>query len=177
GKRIDQYAWNNGGGLGQLSRATIALSTNLNPKGQKKDADNSNKIANSDLSQQDKDFLLNNPDAYIDFEIPWSLRINYNLNYTKQGLASSDITQTLRFSGDLSLTEKWKINFNSGYDFQNKEFTTSTIGVNRDLHCWVMNFNWTPFGRFTNYSFTIRVKSSLLQDLKIDRNRSFFDQF
>ena len=45
GKRIDQYAWNNGGGLGQLSRATIALSTNLNPKGQKKDADNSNKIA------------------------------------------------------------------------------------------------------------------------------------
>ncbi|MEM1406458.1 MAG: putative LPS assembly protein LptD [Bacteroidota bacterium] len=177
GRRVDQYTWNTGNGIGQLSRATIALSTNLNPKGQKKDSQNANKIANSDLSQVEKDFLLNNPDAYIDFEIPWSLRVNYNFNYTKTGLENSEITQTLRFSGDLSLTEKWKVNFNSGYDFQNNEFTTTTIGINRDLHCWVMNFNWTPFGRFTSYSFTIRVKSSLLQDLKIDRNRSFFDQF
>ena len=177
GRRIDQYTWNNGNGLGQLTSATIALSTNLSPKARESDAKNTDKIVNSDLSQEDKDFLLNNPDAYIDFEIPWSLRINYNLRYSKQGLASSDIVQTLRFSGDLALSEKWKVTFNSGYDFENSEFTTTTLGINRDLHCWVMNFNWTPFGRFTNYTFTIRVKSSLLQDLKIDRNRSFFDQF
>ncbi|WP_185154330.1 putative LPS assembly protein LptD [Fulvivirga sp. M361] len=177
GRRIDQFSWNNGKGIGQLSRATVALSTNLNPKARDKDAKQNDKINESELSPEEKEFLFNNPDAYVDFEIPWSLRINYNLNYTKQGLSTSEITQTLRFSGDLSLSEKWKLNFNSGYDFENKEFTTTTLGINRDLHCWVMDFNWTPFGRFTSYTFTIRVKSSLLQDLKIDRNRSFFDQF
>ena len=177
GRRIDLYTWNNGEGIGKLSSASLALSTNLNPKARDAEERNTDKIVNSDLSQEDKDFLLNNPDAYIDFEIPWSLNINYNLNYTRRGLSEAEIVQSLRFSGDLSLSEKWKLNFNSGYDFENREFTTTTLGINRDLHCWVMNFNWTPFGRFTNYTFTIRVKSALLQDLKIDRNRSFFDQF
>ena len=177
GRRIDQFTWNNGRGIGQLTSATIALSTNLNPKARDRETEQTDKINDSELSPEDKDFLLNNPDSYVDFEIPWSLRINYNLNYSKRGLADSEVIQTLRFSGDLSLSEKWKLNFNSGYDFEQGEFTTTTLGINRDLHCWVMDFNWTPFGRFTSYTFTIRVKSSLLQDLKIDRNRSFFDQF
>jgi len=50
------------------------------------------------------------------------------------------------------------------------------IGIARDLHCWQMNVNWIPFGRFTSYNIDIRVKSSILQDLKVSRRRSFFDQ-
>ncbi|MEL7006196.1 MAG: putative LPS assembly protein LptD, partial [Bacteroidota bacterium] len=175
-RRIDQFAWNNGGGLGQLTSATVAISTNLSPKAREREQNQRDKINNSNLNQADKDFLLNNPDSYVDFEIPWSLRINYSLNYRKDGFADSDITQTLRFSGDLSLSEQWKVTFNSGYDFENKDFTQTNIGITRDLHCWTMALNWTPFGFFQNYNFTIRVKSSLLQDLKIERNRSFFDR-
>lgn len=175
-RRIDQFAWNNGGGLGQLTSATVAISTNLSPKAREREEKQRDKINNSDLNQADKDFLLNNPDSYVDFEIPWSLRINYSLNYRKTGFEDPEITQTLRFSGDLSLSEQWKITFNSGYDFENKEFTQTNLGITRDLHCWTMGLNWTPFGFFQNYNFTIRVKSSLLQDLKIERNRSFFDR-
>ncbi|QSE97745.1 putative LPS assembly protein LptD [Fulvivirga lutea] len=175
-RRIDRYAWNNGDGLGQLSQATIAISTNLNPKARNKDNTTNNAIQNSDLNQDDKDFLLANPDSYVDFNIPWSLRLNYSLNFSQRGFEDSNTTQSLRFSGDFSLTEKWKITFNSGYDFENKDFTTTRLGITRDLHCWQMDFNWTPFGRFQSYSFSIHVKSSLLQDLKIDRNRSFFDR-
>lgn len=174
-RRIDRYAWNNGDGLGQISSATIALSTNLSPKGRQNDQNTRDRINDSNLSDSEKDFLISNPDAYVDFSIPWSLRINYNVNYTKRGFEDPKITQTLRFNGDLSLSDKWKITYNSGYDFENKEFTLTRFGITRDLHCWTMNVSWTPFGRYESYSFTIRVKSSLLQDLKIDRNRSFLD--
>ncbi|MDX1628330.1 MAG: LPS-assembly protein LptD, partial [Fulvivirga sp.] len=174
-RRIDEYAWNNGQGLGQLTNATIALRTNLSPKGRKNDLDTEQRINQSELNDAEKEFLINNPDAYVDFSIPWSLRINYSLNYRKEGFEKPEITQTMRFNGDFSLSEKWKITFNSGYDFENKEFTLTRFGISRDLHCWTMNVNWTPFGTFESFSFTIRVKSSLLQDLKIERNRSFLD--
>ncbi len=175
-RRIDRFAWTSGNGLGQLSRATIAIGTNLNPKARKNEKDTNEKIRDSNLNEADKDFLINNPDSYVDFNIPWSLRVNYSLNYSKTGFQESNTTQTLRFSGDLSLTEKWKVTYNSGYDFENKDFTVTRIGIVRDLHCWQMDFNWTPFGRLQSYGFSIHVKSSLLQDLKLDRNRSFFDR-
>jgi lipopolysaccharide assembly outer membrane protein LptD (OstA) len=175
-RRIDRYAWNNGEGLGRLSQANIALSTNFNPAARSKENTTNKQIEGSNLNDSDKDYLLANPDTYVDFNIPWSLRVSYSLNYTKRGFEESNTTQTLRFSGDLSLTEKWKVTFNSGYDFESKDFTTTRLGLTRDLHCWQMDFNWTPFGTFQSYGFSIHVKSSLLQDLKIDRNRSFFDR-
>jgi len=174
-RKIDRYAWNSGQGLGQISSATIALSTNLSPRARQKEQETQDRINDSGLSNEEKDYLISNPDSYIDFSIPWSLRINYSLNYTKRGFQQSEITQSLRFSGDFSLTDKWKINYSSGYDFENKDFTLTRFGVTRDLHCWTMNLSWTPFGRYESYNFTVRVKSSLLQDLKIERNRTFLD--
>jgi hypothetical protein len=175
-RRIDRYAWDNGNGIGQISSATISLNTNLNPKGRDKDNTTNKVIQGSKLNQADKDYLINNPDSYVDFNIPWSLRIGYNFNISKVGFNESEIKQTLTFSGDLSLTEKWKVTFRSGYDFDKNDFTTTQLGLTRDLHCWQMDFNWTPFGTFQSYGFSIHVKSSLLQDLKIDRNRSFNDR-
>jgi hypothetical protein len=38
-----------------------------------------------------------------------------------------------------------------------------------------MNLTWVPFGRFQSYNFTIAVKASILQDLKLERRRPFLD--
>ncbi|MBX2897872.1 MAG: LPS-assembly protein LptD [Cyclobacteriaceae bacterium] len=173
-KRIDAYAWN-AGKIGRITRANFAFSTNLNPKGQKSDNTTRDKIGKSEMSESDKKFLMQNPDAYVDFSVPWNLRISYNVDYTHNENQSPLITQAARFNGDISLTDKWKITYNSGYDFQNKEFTQTQIGINRDLHCWQMSLGWTPFGRFQSYNFSIGVKSALLRDLKLDRQRNFFD--
>ena len=81
----------------------------------------------------------------------------------------------MRFSGQITLTEFWNIGFNSGFDFERKEFTQTNFRVTRDLHCWHMSFNWTPFGRYESYNLTINAKSSLLQDLKVNKQRSWFD--
>ncbi len=120
---------------------------------------------------------------YVDFEIPWNFRINYNYNYnqsafnTETGDFDYKIVQTVRVSGDVNLTKKWKISISSGYDWESKDFTYTTVDIYRDLHCWEMRFNWIPFGAWQSYNFTIRVKSSMLQDLKINRRKSWADNF
>jgi hypothetical protein len=101
--------------------------------------------------------------------------VNYSLAYTNPINQDIKVTQTLQFSGDLSLSQKWKVNFNSGYHFESKEFTQTTITIARDLHCWTMNFLWVPFGPFTSYNFSINVKASVLQDLKMERRKPFYD--
>src|SRR5690606_17978454 len=97
------------------------------------------------------------PNEFIDFNIPWSLTISYNLQYSKPLLIQT-VTQALNFSGDFSLTKKWKIAFTSGYDFVQKDFSYTSVNIYRDLHCWEMSFNWVPFGFRQSYTVDIRVK-------------------
>ncbi|MEJ2003671.1 MAG: putative LPS assembly protein LptD, partial [Cyclobacteriaceae bacterium] len=175
-RRVNEFAWNNGQGLGQLVSANLAISTNLNPKARESDEETRQRIIDSNIPEAEKDFLINNPDYYLDFNIPWSLRINYSLRYSKRGFQPAEFIQSIRLSGDFSLTEKWKITFNSGYDFEQNAFTQTNLGISRDLHCWEMNVNWTPFGFYQSYNFTIRVKSALLRDLKLNRSRTFYDR-
>ncbi|HIA37209.1 MAG TPA: hypothetical protein EYN89_10900 [Flavobacteriales bacterium] len=58
---------------------------------------------------------------------------------------------------------------------ENKDFTYTSIDIYRDLHCWEMNFNYIPFGLRQSYNFEIKVKSSILQDLKLTRKREWYD--
>jgi hypothetical protein len=170
-RRRSDYAWNNGGGIGRISQAMLSLGTNLNPAARGKDK------KNTTATPEEMEFINANPDLYVDFNIPWSLRLNYNINYSKTGFADPNIMQTLNFSGDVSLTEKWKIGFSSGYDFVRKDLTMTNINIYRDLHCWELRFNWVPFGRFTSFSLDIQVKAPILQDLKLSRRRNFGDNF
>jgi len=198
-RRLDRYTWNNGNGLGRLSNMNISLGMNLSPKGTRNNNNRGSNYNESDAFQQgtgiqapgeELDFegytdeeqeeirrIQNNPQEYIDFDVPWSLRMQYSINRTKRGFQDPTVRQSFQFSGSLGLTEKTQITFNSGYDFEAKDFTTTRIGVTRDLHCWTMNFDWVPFGRFQSYFFSIRVRSNLLQDLKFEKRRSFFDFF
>ena len=110
-------------------------------------------------------------------KISWSFNANYSLNYNKGYRSSefSDTIQTLNFSGDLKISDKWKLNFQSGYDFDTKELTYSSINIYRDLHCWEMILNLIPLGYHRSYTFTIRVKAAILQDLKLERKRDWIN--
>ncbi len=197
-RRLDRFAWNNGQGIGQLSRMTTSIGINLRPKSREggdrqktKDFDNFdpgdpnpgdllNDLNDPNQSPEDKgqlSHIRNNPEEYVDFNVPWSLTANYSINRNKTGFQDAQISQSLSFRGSLGLTEKTQISFNSGYDFENKQFTSTALDISRDLHCWTMSVTWIPFGRFQSYSVSIRVKSSLLQDLKIEKRRSFLDFF
>lgn len=117
-------------------------------------------------------------DGYAKFSIPWNISLNYSfrLNRGKFNKAKMDydykVTSDINMNGNLSLTPKWKINFSSGYSIDRKELAHTNIGISRDLHCWTMNFNLVPVGRYKSYFFTIRVNSSMLQDLKYEKRNS-----
>ena len=113
---------------------------------------------------------------YVDFDVPWSLGINYNFNYTRSKEEPS-IIQSLRINGDLSLTPKWKIGFNTGYDFTTHKVSMTNLSLYRDLHCWEMQMTVVPFGTYRSYSFQINIKSSILRDLKYEQGDNWYDNF
>jgi hypothetical protein len=113
---------------------------------------------------------------YVDFKVPWSIRVDYSWNYSKS-LSTASFMHTIRISGDLSLTPKWKIGGNTGYDFIARKMSITNISIHRDLHCWEMRFTVVPFGDRKSYSFTINAKTAILRDLKYDKRRSWYDNF
>ena len=79
--------------------------------------------------------------------------------------------------GSLNLTQKWRINMNTNYDIMARQFSFTSFSVYRDLHCWEMSLNFVPFGRMKSYSFTLNARTSVLRDLKVSKQRSFYDNF
>jgi len=169
GRRVDELIISDKKSLGRLTTLGVSLGTNLNPKA---------RVPKSSENASNEELMMINtyPQYFVDFNIPWSLNINYNFSYNRPiPTISSDIRQSVTFSGDLSLTENWKVAFASGYDFKTKELAVTKIDLFRDLHCWEFSFGWIPTGFRRSFDFTIRVKSSTLQDLKMNRRNFWFD--
>jgi lipopolysaccharide assembly outer membrane protein LptD (OstA) len=114
--------------------------------------------------------------GYPVFNVPWTLNMSYSLSYVNS-FVKPTLSQTLSFNGNVALTKKMSITYTSGYDFTAKKITMTNIGVTRDLHCWEMNLNWIPNGTMQSWNFTIRVKASVLGDLKYERRKDFHDSY
>jgi hypothetical protein len=183
GRRVNTFKWQNPGFDGNyFSRMQISVSTRLSPETfnkNKRKKEPASSIGEDPAKEAMEKFVAANPLAYVDFSIPWSMNVSFNYGFNRQGLADPQTVAALQLTGDFSLTEKWKFNFNTGYDFNFKATTLTTLGVIRDLHCWDMSFNWTPIAgnnlRASNYSFTLNVRSALLRDLKLSRRRVYYD--
>ena len=107
-----------------------------------------------------------------------SLTLNHDVQYnftTEKGERVNTLqANTLRLSGQIPLTEKWKLTLgNISYDFKNSRLVYPTFQLSRNLHCWDMRFSWAP-DRGT-YSFFIGVTNSNLNFLKYDYGRSNID--
>jgi len=181
GRYIHTFEYNRSKKLANLIQASISSSISINS-----DGFTSNKAAQTTEIARQAAVAAGLPDDYmnyyVDFKVPWTLQVSYSLNQSNSFNVQSQkleprTIQTLSFSGDVSLTQKWKISFSSGYDFISKKFTYTNLNIYRDLHCWEMRLSWIPFGTYRSYSFQINVKSSVLQDLKLARKRPFLDNF
>jgi lipopolysaccharide assembly outer membrane protein LptD (OstA) len=175
GRRTPDLMLSQGDGLARLTALNLSIGRRFAPA-KSKDLKTSTNASEAQLKQ-----INRNIDDYVDWNVPWTFSFSYQFSMNRMGLAAAQQISGLTFQGDLSLTEKWKFSMSSGYDFKYSGLTYTNMSVHRDLHCWELNFNWTPiaspfYGRASNYSFDLRVKSSLLQELKISRRRSFYDK-
>jgi len=114
--------------------------------------------------------------------MPWNMSISYtfqyvsNHNYVAYVLdKETKIIQTLGFNGSVQLTPTWKVSVRSGYDFQNKKLSYTSLDIYRDLHCWEMRFSWIPLGTWKSWNFGINIKSSMFKDLKLEKKKSHLD--
>ena len=163
----NKYLKDQNGHLFRLTAASISTNFSITPRKNKTSAK---------FSKQEIDYINQHPEEYVDFEIPYNLTVSYTYSYSKLGNAPTVQSQSASFNADLSLTPRWKIGFNSWYDFTGGRFTNAGVNIYRDLHCWEMRLNWTPFGYLEGYNFQINVKSSILQDLKLLKKKEFYDR-
>lgn len=174
-RRINQFYLKDGGGLGSINTAQIGLNATFNQNLLKGKKTTDKKGYSGELK-----YINDFPGEYADFNVPWTLTVNYTVGYNKytnlNTPAISNFIQTLNYSGDFNLTKKWKIGYSSGYDFKNKAVSFTSINMTRDLHCWEFKFDWIPFGPRQSFLFTIHVKASILQELKQTRRREWFDR-
>ena len=118
-------------------------------------------------------------DGYQVFKMPWSINFSTGFNITEDRTKPINRKRmrypykfslnALNINGNIKISNKWSINFNSGYDFNAKEITQTTFNITRDLHCFSMSASVAPFGRWKYYNFTIRANASILQDLKYEQ--------
>lgn len=120
---------------------------------------------------------------YAPCKIPWSIGISYSVRYGQSTFNKKkleydyDFNQNLSFSGNLSLTDKWKFTASTSYNFDTKRLATMNCSVTRDLHCWAMSASFIPIGPYKSYNFSISVKSSLLEDLKYEQHQNPRDNY
>lgn len=135
------------------------------------EGDSTNKNANTKKVQKAK----SNADGYQEFKMPWSVSLNYSFNIREDRSKPINresmrypfsYTHNINASGNLKLSTNWQVTFTTGYDFQAKEVTQTSLTISRDLHCFNMAASLSPFGRWKYYNFKISANASILQDLK-----------
>ena len=119
-------------------------------------------------------------DGYTAYSLPWSFSISYGISMRENTQAQINVkrmrypwalSHSLNMSGNMKLTNKWNINFSSGWDFNYHDFTTTTMSVTRDLHCFNMSCS-VVLKPYTSYNFTVKANSSMLADLLKVKKRS-----
>lgn len=134
---------------------------------------------NPDGSEKKKGSELDlDEDGYVKWKFPWSLTLNYSVNYgygefdKKKMEYKGKLTQNLSFNGRIQPTKNWNFSFSASYNFDTHKLAYMNCNISRDLHCFTMTASFVPVGPYKSYNFHIAVKSSLLRDLKYDKRSS-----
>jgi LPS-assembly protein len=184
---INKYAWQGDDfSIGRITNGSLAISTQFQSKkadDKKESIDETLRDYNSSLTQDQLmmqlDYMRNNPSEFADFNIPWSLNLQYSLSFAQlfkpdySGF-ETEFTSSISVQGDFNLTEKWKFGAYGFYDFNTNKVQSFTTFVSRDLHCWQMAINVNFAGRYKFFNISINPKSGLLRDLKVNRTRQFY---
>jgi lipopolysaccharide assembly outer membrane protein LptD (OstA) len=175
GHRVGQFLFEANKGFVQLTNISLSLSTSLSG-GKVKRAETTpeeDSVARAEIEQYKENRKSGYQEMYEeappDFSIPWNLSLNFNFTQSQdnpaQKFRSANISANLGFN----LTENWKFSASGSYDLIQRQFAAPRIVIYRDLHCWEMNFSWSPLGQLAGYRLELKVKAPQLQDLKITK--------
>lgn len=172
-KRIKEYAWQHGNGLGTLKQYNLKIGTSFKSKQNPSQQSANNKPLTGEAPNEapapSEETIIEDPSQYVDANLPWEVKIGYHRTYTYQ-IAQDEkkTTNHIPMSGRCNISKNWKIGFETDYDIDNKELVgdATKINIARDLHCWQILFAWTPLAKRQSYDFSIGIKANMLQEVK-----------
>ena len=175
----NQFYWKEKKRFFRLTNLSLSISGSLRSKKgmQETQAINRDMMLNQGINNQ---FYPKNvyETGYYNFSVPWAINYQYSLNLSRYKYNKKDTTaliQTLALGLDINITKKWKVNVSSGFDLTHKSITRTDISIIRDLHCWQMEFKWTPVGYQKGFYMSIYVTSQQFNWLKLQKQKGFFD--
>ncbi|NNF01978.1 MAG: LPS-assembly protein LptD [Bacteroidia bacterium] len=173
--RVSDFVWNERKRLFRFVSTNLTLGLNF---ASKRSARN---IQAQKSDPEDVGYIQQNLNQYYDFNQPWRVNVSYAITLEKGNRIKADtlVVRTHSINGgiDFNLTPKWKVDVRSGYDIINKKVTLTNVNVVRDLHCWELGFSWNITSRDRqSYFIQLRVKSSVLQELKLTKRSNALEQ-
>jgi len=161
GRKVARYVWQDGR-LPRLSSTSVTVSTRLGGgRGVSTQA-----VAPID-DEDDTRFAPSFGSA--DLSIPWTLTATWSWSQDKSNPLTPIKRSLVDLRGSLNLSRNWKLSSGLHYDIEAKSFSSQSLNIYRDMHCWEGHFTWDP--RRGSYHLLVRVKSDLLEDLKWDKRR------
>ena len=192
-KQLNKYEWDVNKRLFRKKSVAwnFSASYTINDKTFGKKNKNKNKgdeekplVSSPNASEEELNDIHNNPNGYVDWSTSWSLSLSYNLRLTNNLSYinwllhdNRSTVQTLGLQGEIKLSPKWKLSAQTGWDFETKKISYTSVTIYRDLHCWEMRFNVIPYGTYKSWNFQINVKAAALQDLKLTKKKDYRDNY
>ena len=110
------------------------------------------------------------PRALRDYETtPWSASLSYSYSFNATRVSKEAFKETSSHSANLGAnlnpSPNWQMAYATHYNFDQNEFAEHRFTFERKLHCWQMNFTWTPVGPARGWSFAVSVTD--LPDIKL----------
>lgn len=99
--------------------------------------------------------------------LPFEIRPTVNYNYSTSTADRHRATSTL--NAKAQLTKNWEFTYSAAFDLVESAITRQSFSLNRDLHCWRLEFNRTVSSVDSRFGFRIYLKS--IPALKFTRGR------
>jgi lipopolysaccharide assembly outer membrane protein LptD (OstA) len=175
--RRNEFIWENGFSLPRLVRIQINTSLNLRPPQKKQETPAT--VAESEEAEEETIYadqreydITKDPltERLREFSLPWDLNLNFTYSLDRSNINAPRKRFDSNVSGRIELTPHWRVQYSANFDILNKEITHQTFNIYRDLHCWEMTFSWSPSPAYSFFNLEIRVKDTLLRDLKLTKS-------
>ena len=178
GRAVNQFAFarETDRKLGRILRYDIASTFTFSSKeGQKIIGETAQRLREN--WNEDYQYFMMRPYEVMDFRIPWRVNLSYNLAWTRNtnitafNPDASSIIQTITYQADLTLTPRWMVSSRGTFDARQMKFSTVSIDLHRNLHCWNLSFFWVPVGFNQSFMLRIAANATMLRDLKYEFRR------
>ncbi|MGL5273423.1 MAG: putative LPS assembly protein LptD [Phocaeicola sp.] len=146
------------------------------PEGEEPDDYDEEKEASVSNIRKTEEAVLN--DGYLAFKMPWNLSLSYSYSIREDRTKDINkatmrypfsVSHSLNVNGSIKIGSRWNLTGTSGYDFNAKQLSMTSLNITRDLHCFTMSCG-VVLSPYTSYNFSIRALSTMLTDaLKFDQ--------